>query len=83
MEWYCYLRNVQDLLADGKTHYERQFGEHSKGQYFLLGPWLNITRFQHEINQDFIKFDKKVLPGMFLVYAKNAGIWKRRSGRRH
>ena len=25
MECYCYLRNVQDLLADGKTPYERRF----------------------------------------------------------
>ena len=27
MECYCYLRNVQDLLADGKTPNERRFGE--------------------------------------------------------
>ena len=26
MECYCYLRNVQDLLTDGKTPYERRFG---------------------------------------------------------
>ena len=26
MESYCYLRNVQDLLSDGKTPYERRFG---------------------------------------------------------
>ena len=32
MECYCYLRNVQDLLADGKTPYARRFGEPSKGQ---------------------------------------------------
>ena len=27
----CYLRNVQDLLADGKTLYEKRFGEPLKG----------------------------------------------------
>ena len=27
VECHCYLRNVQDLLADGKTSYERRFGE--------------------------------------------------------
>ena len=27
MECYCYLRNVQDLLADGQPPYERRFGE--------------------------------------------------------
>ena len=26
MECHCHLRNVQDLLADGKTPYERRFG---------------------------------------------------------
>ena len=27
MECYCYVRNVQDFLADGKTPHERRFGE--------------------------------------------------------
>ena len=27
MECYCYLRIVQDILAEGKTPYERRFGE--------------------------------------------------------
>ena len=31
MECYCYLRSVQDLLAEGKTPYERRFGESFKG----------------------------------------------------
>ena len=31
MECYCYLRHVQDLLADGKIPYEKRFGEPFKG----------------------------------------------------
>ena len=31
MECNCHLRDVQDLLADGKTPYERRFGEPFKG----------------------------------------------------
>ena len=27
MECYCFLRNVQDLLADGEIPYERRFEE--------------------------------------------------------
>ena len=27
MECFTYLRNIQDLLSDGKTPYERRFGE--------------------------------------------------------
>ena len=31
MECYTYLRNVTDLLSDGKTPYERSFGQPVKG----------------------------------------------------
>ena len=27
MECYTYLRNIQDLLSDGKTPYEKRFGK--------------------------------------------------------
>ena len=37
MECDCYLRNVQDLLADGKTRYERRFGEPFKGPIIPFG----------------------------------------------
>ena len=37
MECDCYLRNVQDLLADGKTPYERRFGEPSEGPIIPFG----------------------------------------------
>ena len=51
MECFTHLRNIQDLLSDGKTPYERRFG--------------------------IPQFGPKVLPGIFLGYAFNAGgIWK-------
>ena len=37
MECYCYLRNVQDLLADGKTYYGRRFGEPFKSLIIPFG----------------------------------------------
>ena len=37
LECCCYLRNVQDLLADGKTPYERRFGESFKGPIIPFG----------------------------------------------
>ena len=37
MECYCYLRNVQDLMADGETPYERRFGESFKGPIVPFG----------------------------------------------
>ena len=38
MECYCYLRDVRDLQSDGKTPYERRFGEPCKGPVI---PWFN------------------------------------------
>ena len=37
MEFHTYLRNVTDLLSDGKTPYERRFGQPFKGQIFPCG----------------------------------------------
>ena len=34
MECYTYLRNVTDLLSDGKTPYERRFGKPFEGAYY-------------------------------------------------
>ena len=39
-ECYCFLRNVQDLLADGKTPYERRFGEPFKGPKIPFGAMI-------------------------------------------
>ena len=65
-ECYCYLRNVQDLLADEKTPYERRFGESSKGRIIPLGAPVeylpNLERDKARIHQ----FGKKVLPGIFV-----------------
>ena len=45
MEFYCYLRNFQDLLSDGKTPYERRFGTPLTDQLFRLERWQHITLF--------------------------------------
>ena len=77
MECYTYLRNVQDLLSDGKTPYERRLGNPFKGPIIPFGSlveYLPITlKDQSRIHQ----FGKKVLPGLFLGCALYAGgIWK-------
>ena len=43
MECYTYLRNVTDLLSDGKTPYERRLGNHLMDLLFHLVHWLSIT----------------------------------------
>ena len=37
MECCTYLRNIQDLLSDGKTLHERRFGEPAKGPIIPFG----------------------------------------------
>ena len=37
MECYCNLRNIQDLLSDGKTPHERRFGMPFDGPVIPLG----------------------------------------------
>ena len=69
MESNCYLRNVQDLLSDGKTPFEGPiipFG--SKVEYHLISA-KDLSRLY--------QFGTKVLPGIFLGYVLHAGrIWK-------
>ena len=40
MECHTYLRNVQDLLSDGKTSYERRFGKPFEGPIIPFGSLL-------------------------------------------
>ena len=77
MECYTYLRNVTDLLSDGKTPYERRFGQPLKGPIIPFGSLVEYhprtAKDQSKIHQ----FGKKVLPGLFFGYALYAGgIWK-------
>ena len=73
MECYCNLRIIQDLLSDGKTPYERRFGEPFNGPVFPFGAMVeyhpisakNLSRPHH--------FGPKVLPGIFLGYVLSAG----------
>ena len=74
MECYCFLRNVQDLLSDGKTLHERRFGEPFKGAVIQFGSvveyHLNSVGDQSRHHQ----FGKKVLPEKkILGYALFAG----------
>ena len=60
MECYTYLRNVQDLLSDGKTPYERRFGKpFKKDQLFHLVHWLSITLSVRKTSQESINLERK------------------------
>ena len=77
MECYTYLRNVTDLLSDGKTPYERRFGQPFKGPIIPFGSLVEYHPFTSKDQSRIHQFGKKVLPGIFLGYALYAeGIWK-------
>ena len=77
MECYTYLRNVTDLLSDGKTPYERRFGQPFQGPIIPFGSLVEYYPISAKDQSRIHQFGKKVLPGLFLEYAFYAGgIWK-------
>ena len=77
MECYTYLRNVTDLLSDGKTPYERRFGQPFKGPIIPFSSLVEYHPLTAKDQSRMHQFGKKVLPGLFLGYALYAGgIWK-------
>ena len=76
MECNCHLRNIQDLLSDGKTPYERRFGQPSKGRITCCSK-VEYHPISAKDPSQLHQFGPKVLPVVFLVYALHAGgIWK-------
>ena len=77
MECYTYLRKVTDLLSDGKTPYERRFGQPFKGPIIPFGSLVEYHPITAKDQSRIHQFGKKVLLGLFVRYALYAGrIWK-------
>ena len=77
MECYTYLRNVTDLLSDGKTPYERRFGQPFKGPIIPFGSVVEYHPTTAKDQSRIHQFGKKVLPGLFLGYVLYAGEFGR------
>ena len=60
MECYCYLRNLQDLVADGKSACERRFGESFKGTIIPFGASVEYHQSEHVIKSEFIILERKL-----------------------
>ena len=77
MECCTYLRNIQDVLSDRKTPYERRFGKPFKGPIIPFGSLVEYYPCTAKDQSRIHQFGKKVLPGLFLGYALYAGgIWE-------
>ena len=73
MECYTYLRNIQDLLSDGKTPRERRFGKPFQGPIIPFGSLVEYYPVSVNDQSRIHQFGKKVLPGLFLGYALYPG----------
>ena len=73
MECCCYLRNIQDILADGKTPYERRFGEPFKGPRTPFGALIECHQSSPKDQLRIHHFDNKVLPVIFRGCELNTG----------
>ena len=77
VECYTCLRNVTDPLSDGKTPYERRFGQPFKEPIIPFGSLVEYHPVTATDQSRIHQFGKKVLPGLFFGYALYAGgIWK-------
>ena len=77
MECYTYLRNVTDLLSDGKTPYERRFGQPFKGPIIPFGSLVEYHPITAKDQSRIHQFGKEILPGLFLGHALHAGKYGR------
>ena len=67
MECCCYLRNIQDLLSDGKTPYERRFGMPFDGPVIPFGAMVENHPISAKDQSGLHQFGPKVLSGIFLA----------------
>ena len=72
-----HLSSKRHRLSDGKTPYERRFGQPFKGPIIPFGSFVEFHPFTAKDQSRIHQFGKKVLPRLFLGYALCAGsIWK-------
>ena len=86
MECYCYLRNIQDLLSDGKTPHGRRFGKPFNGPVIPFGAMVEYHLISAKDQSTLHHFGPKVLPGIFLPWicvARGENLERRHNGRRH
>ena len=69
MEWCTYLRNATELSSDGKTLYERRFGQPFEGPIIPFGSLVEYHPITAKDQSRIHQFGKKLLPGLFLGYA--------------
>ena len=84
MECYCFLRNIQDLLSDGKTPYERRFRMPFNGPVIPFGVMVEYHSISAKDISRLHQFGPEVLPGISSVmYCMRVNLERRHHGHRH
>ena len=83
MECSGHLRNIQDLLSDGKSPHERCFGEPFGGPAIPFGWMIEYHPISAKEQSRLHQFGKKALPGIFLGYVLHAEWHLERRHNRH
>ena len=73
MECYCYLRNVHDKMADGKTANEKRSGVNVDGPLIPFGAKLSYKPLSSKDEATLHQFVKKMLPRIFMGFVLRAG----------
>ena len=68
LECYTYVRNVTDLLSDGKTPNEKRFGQPLKGPIIPFSSLVEYHPFTAKDQSRIHQFGKKVLPSGSFIY---------------
>ena len=77
MQYHHYLRNVTDFSSDGKTPYEKRFGQPFKRPIIPCGSLVEYSLITAKDQSKIHQFGKNVLPWLFLAYVFYVGrIWK-------
>ena len=80
MECYTYLRNVTDLLSDGKTPFERRFGQPFKGPIIPFGSLVEehptTAKDQSRIHQFWKESLTWIVPRIRIVRGENLEGWR-------
>ena len=85
MECFSYLRNIKDLLSDGKTLFQRRFGIPFNGTVIPSGAMVEYHPISAKDLQRVHQCGPNVLPGIFLGYVLYAGenLERRHDNRGH
>ena len=77
MECYICLRNVTDLLSDGKTPNERRFGQPCEGPFIPFGSWVEYHPITAKDQSRIHQFGRKsYLECSLHTLCSREGIWK-------